>query len=120
MEVKYADELDCDFAEFYGVHDRQALPLQKAAAFAAGLPPESRVKRQLSGAKTDLKTLLLAMAADRLGELVWAKTKDGQKGRNRPKGVLRLLLEGPERTPETVAFDTPEEFERARNAIIGK
>lgn len=42
-----------------------------------------------------LDSHLLAEVVDRLGLLLWAKTKDGQKGRNRPKPVDR-----PGRRPE--------------------
>lgn len=85
-----------------------------------GLPPESRAKRQLHGIRWDLKTQLLAMAVDRLSELVWTKTKDALHGRNKPKSVLRLLIDNQEqkREPETVAFDSPEAFERAREEMI--
>lgn len=72
----------------------------------------------LHGSRWDLKTQLLAMAVDRLGELVWTKTKDAQRGRNKPKSILRLLLEPEERSPENVAFDTPEAFEKARAELI--
>lgn len=33
---------------------------------------------------------LLALAVDRLGVLIWQQTKDGRKGRNRPKPISPL------------------------------
>jgi hypothetical protein len=121
MAAKDPDALDCDFAEVYGVLDREALPPKKAAALACGLSPDSRIRRKLNGQRWPMNTLLTAMATDRLGELVWTKTKDGQRGRNRPKSILRILTEDPKKNePESLAFDTPEEFERARRAIISQ
>ena len=121
MAAKGADALDCDFAEVYGVFDREALPLEKAAALACGLSTDSRIKRMLNGQRWPINTQLIALATDRLGELVWTKTKDAQRGRNRPKSILRMLLEDPRKNePESLAFDSPEEFERARQAIINE
>ena len=121
MAAKDPDALDCDFAEVYGVLDREALPPKKAAALACGLSPDSRIRRKLNGQRWPMNTLLTAMATDRLGELVWTKTKDGQRGRNRPKSILRMLTEDPKKNePESLSFDTPEEFERARRAIISQ
>ena len=120
MAAKDADALDCDFAETYGVYDREALPLNKAAALATGLSPDSRIKRKIAGQPCGLETQLMALMADRLTDLVWAKTKDAQKGRGRPKSILGALLNGPQtRRTESLAFDTPEDFERARREIIG-
>ena len=116
MQAKDADALDCDFAEYYGVIDREALPPGKAAALAAGLPPESRIRRRLTGERAGLRDQLLAVIADRLGELVWAKTKDAQKGRNRPRSILQALRGEERREPKQMAFDTPEAFEAALRA----
>ena len=84
--------------------DRHALPLSTAATLAAGLPDDSRTRRLLLGVRLDLKTTLLAIAADRLGELVWTKTKDAKKRRNKPKSILKILNGDEERKSEVVAF----------------
>lgn len=67
---------------------------------------------------------LTAVAADRLGLLLWVQTKDGQRGRNRPKSLAELLMSAPmsdgdsSSGREVEAFDTPEAFELARNELI--
>ena len=71
---------------------------------------------QLAGISVDPRIQMLAAAVDRLGLLVWAQTKDAQKGRNRPKSLLDELTKAPDR--QVVAFDTAEEFNVYRNRII--
>lgn len=84
------------------------------------LPDDSRVKRKISGYACTRQEFLTAVAADRLGLLIWAQTKDGQKGRNRPKSLAEALMGAtePDENNEIEAFDTPEAFEMARNALI--
>lgn len=106
--------LICDMAETYGVLDWRALPLKIAAALAAGLREDSRIKLKLSGMPADRMTLLAAVIADRLTFLAWAKTKDGAKGRNKPASILaKLMNAGKEPKQEYNVYRTPEEFEEA-------
>ena len=106
--------LICDLAETYGVLDWRALPLKTAAALAAGLRDDSRIKMKLSGMPADRMTLLTAVIADRLTFLAWAKTKDGAKGRNRPGSILAKLMQaGKEPEKDYNVYRTPEEFEKA-------
>lgn len=116
--------LICDMAETYNIYDLESLPLETVAVLACGLRAESRIKQKLTGVKVAPDIFLLAHIADRLGLLVWAKTKDGRHNRRRPASFVKTLT-GTESKEEkqkiTVsAFDTPEEFERARLAIIEK
>ncbi len=114
------DALICDFAEFYHVLDYRELGLKRAATLACGLDDRSRIMRSMTGYPKPLGTLLQAAALDRLSLLVWANTKDAQRGRNRPKPVLDALLEsGKEKEPEIRSFATIEEFEAARQRILG-
>ena len=110
--------LICDFAETYHILDYKWLPLTLAAALASGLRDESRIKMKLSGARIDKTTALLAAAVDRLSMLVWAKTKDAEKNKNRPKSMLALLLKQDGPKDDLEKFDTAEEFEAARKRII--
>lgn len=112
---KAETELICDFAETYHIYDYQALPCGYAAALASGLGIDSRVRRKLSGAKTDQQTYLLACIADRLSYLVWFQTKDGQKGRNRPHLFTDDLTgkTAEREKSKPMAFDTPEQLDRA-------
>ena len=108
--------LICDFAEVYHVLDWRALPVLTAAALAMGLGPNSRIVKKISGTPANADTLLLAMIADALHVLIWQNTKDGVKGRNRPKSILQAILGGsPER--ETSSFDSVEDF-RAWHATM--
>lgn len=110
----------CDFAETYHLFDYRALPLRTAAALFVGLGPNSRIKREMSGQKVDDTTALLAIMADRLGWLTWAQSKDGQRGRNRPKSILEIIVGGEKNHSEVRGYASAEEFEAARKKIIGK
>ncbi len=111
------DALICDFAETYHVFDYRSLPPKLAATLAAGLPESSRINKAITGRNMSVDTMLRAVIADRLGILVWLKTKDGQKGRNRPESFVDLL--NGTRENETAGFDSPEAFEAERQRIIG-
>ena len=116
MAARDADELDCDFAEIYGIIDRRSVPPAKAAVLAGGLfscERGTRIRRKYSGAKLSLTEWLLAGIADSARLLVWFKTKDGQKNRNRPESILAKLIDGPDEEQSEV-FETAEEFEAER------
>ena len=72
----------------------------------------------MSGAKIGSDTALLAAAVDRLSLLVWSKTKDAEKNRNKPKSMLAMLLKDDRPKDDLEKFDTAEEFEAARKRII--
>ena len=79
-------------AQYYHILDADAVEPFTLATLTAGLPEDSRVMRALSGSRAGTAELLLAAMVDRLSTLVWFKTKDGAKGRNRPKSVLERFL----------------------------
>lgn len=109
--------LVCDLAEIYGIFDYRQLPADAVAAFSVGLRDNSRIKMALSGQKVPLETLLLAGVVDRLSILIWQQTKDGQNNRNCPQSLVEnLTIEPKER--EEVAFETSEDFEKAREEIL--
>lgn len=85
------DALMADFVETYHVADWRAYPVKTAAALAFHLPPDSRIKRIMSGRTWSLETMLLAAIVDRLGTLIWMFSEDGAKGRNRPESVYAML-----------------------------
>lgn len=87
------------------------------AVFCIGLKEDSRIKLKLAGQRVGINTLLLALAVDRLGLLVWSKTKDGQKGRNQPRSLVDSLNHVV-KEPETMVFESSEDFERMKNKII--
>lgn len=111
--------LICDLAETYQIYDYRRLPPTMVAVFSCGLGPESRIKMKLSGQKVPLDTLLMAGINDRLSLLLWAKTKDGQKGKNRPESLVDALTgEKQVKTDEIVSFDSGEEFEKSRAKLL--
>lgn len=114
--------LICDLAETYGILDWRALPLRTAAALSSGLRDSSRIKMKLAGVQADQETLLLAAAVDRLSLLVWAKTKDAEKGRNRPESIFDKLTGQTEKkeTDEIISYDSPDAFKEAWERAIGK
>ena len=70
---------------------------------------------KLSGCKITLTQTLIARMVDELSFQSWSKTKDGQKNRNRPESVLKLLTE--EKEDELVSFMTAEDFNKAWESI---
>lgn len=112
------DALICDLAEVYHVYDFRGLPLNTAAALAAGLDADSRIWRHLTGKKLKTNTWLLALCADRLGLIWWAKTKDGQRGRNRPESILAALTKEKQKEPENESFASGEEYEQRRRELL--
>lgn len=109
--------LVCDLAEIYGIFDYRQLPADAVAAFSVGLRDDSRIKMALSGQKVSLGTILLAGVVDRLSILIWQKTKDGQNNSNRPQSLVESLTSEPKEREE-VAFETSEDFEKAREEIL--
>lgn len=72
---------------------------------------------KMSGFKFGLDIMLLASAVDRLSTLMWLQSESGMSGSNRPPSILKNLL-GEEDAKETEAFDTPDEFEKAKRRIL--
>lgn len=105
------DAVVCDMAETYGIFDYHSLPSTYIATLAVGLRDDARIKLKMSQTAYPLKTMLLASAVDRLSLLVWAKTKDAEKNRNRPKSVLEELMKKPE--SDIVSFEDPKAFDDA-------
>lgn len=118
--IKFDEEaLICDLAETYNIYDYRQLPLTKVAVFSCGLRENSRIKMKMSGQQVSLDTLLLANVSDKLGLLVWSKTKDAQKGANQPKSMVEMLTNiKTKETRKELVFDSGEDFERARKAIL--
>ena len=111
--------LICDMAETYGIYDWRALPLETAAALASGLRDDSRIKRKIAGIPVDTMTLLTAMIVDRLSLLVWSKTKDAEKGENRPGSIVeKILALDKKEENEVEGFQTPEDFQAAWRAAV--
>lgn len=122
MIIADEEALICDFAETYGVYDYRKLPLKQAAIFASGLRDNSRIKMKMAGLTENPDRILTAAVVDRLGALVWMRTKDGVKGRNKPVSILDILLRKKQKAADTdvISFSSGQEFEDERNRLLGK
>lgn len=112
------DALICDLAETYGIYNYRELPVTMIGTLAVGLSDKSRIKRAMSKMPVDMDTLLLAVIADKLSFIAWTKTRDAEKGKNKPPSIASKLLGEKEIKTDVMAFDSPEEFERARQRIL--
>lgn len=110
------DALICDLAETYRIYDYKSLPVDMVATFSVGLREDSRIKRKMNDIKQSLNSILLAAICDGISTLVWMNSTDGQVGTNRPKSILSILMGSTEKENDVMAFETPEEFERAWNS----
>lgn len=69
----------------------------------------------ISGQTLNLNEFLMATIIDRLNLLLWTKTKDAEKGRNRPKSIIDNFT----KNNDVSSFRNKEDFERAKNKILG-
>lgn len=114
------DELSlmCDLAETYHIYDYKQLSPQQIAVFSIGLRENSRIKMKLAGQSVPLETMLLAGIQDKLNISLWFKTKDGQKGKNKPKMVVDILNKPVEKPKRKIQFNSGEEFEKYRQQLF--
>lgn len=113
------DALICDLAETYHIYDYRQLPVHLVAVFAFGLKDNSRIKTKLSGRSVPLDTLLLASISDKLNTLIWFKTEDGQKGKNRPISLVNLFMNNSEESKnDVVVFNSGEDFAKQRQRLL--
>lgn len=112
------EALICDLAETYHILDYKSVPVEVLSILAAGLRDDSRIKVKMSGSKISLDRLLMARMVDSLALLVWSKTEDAQKGRNKPKMITELLTAEP-KEEAVKTYSTPDEFESAWKKITG-
>lgn len=111
--------LICDFAETYHV-DIEELPPIRAAILAEGLRNDSRIKVKLSGAARDENTMILAAIFDAVRVLVWSKTKDAERGRNRPKSLVESLVGKQSGESDIISTNSGAEFKALREKILNE
>lgn len=114
------DSLICDLAETYHILNYRALPPKLVGVLCCGLREDSRIMRKLSNMNVPSDTLLRALIADRLQILIWQRTEDGAKGRNFPKSIYEKLINPQKEESDVVAFSSGAEFDKFREALIGK
>lgn len=114
------DALLCDLAETYHIYSFDALPITTIATLACGLRDNSRIKCKLAGVRAPLDTVLLSMIADRLSLILWSKTKDGQKNKNRPDPITPklYLTETEEERVKVKGYNSPQDFMAAREKLL--
>lgn len=114
------DALICDLAETYHIYNYRQLPINLVAVFSYGLKDNSRIKMIMNDQKVSLDTMLLARVSDDLRTIIWSKTEDGQKNKNRPESIVGLLSSNLKQEKDVVVFTSGEEFENARQKLIAK
>lgn len=102
-------------AETYGVFDYRALPLPLVATLAAGLREDSRVRMKHSNTIITSNSMLMIAIIDRLNWLIWSKTKDAQKGRNRPKPIMDSFFS---KESQIRTYASGKDFEDARKKML--
>ena len=85
--------------------------METLAALSCGLGVNSRISQRINKMNVSFNTLMLARIVDCLSILIWQRTVDGTKGRNRPKSLVEELMSNHESDIE--GFDSAEEFEAA-------
>ena len=118
MTATDEDALICDFAEVYHIYDYRKLPLRYAAVLACGLREDSRIKMAVSGSSVPTDMLMKAIMADALNWLVWSKTKDASRNRNKPKSLVDMITR--RKTSDLEAFRTVDEFEQRRKELLNE
>ena len=117
MIKKDEDALICDFAETYNIYDYKSLPLKMVGSLALGLRDSSRIKMAMTGSQASSEVMLMAAMVDRLSLLVWMKTKDAEKGKNKPKSILESMT-SEEKITENVAYTSGEDFIKERERLL--
>ena len=114
------DDLVCDLMQYYHISNWRSYSPFFISTLMFGLPEESRIMKTLSGMKYSIDRMLIAVIADKLSLLWWAKTVDGQKNQNRPKSFVDILIGNvkKEESKDIITFNTPEEFEAYRAELV--
>lgn len=103
----------CDLAETYHILDYKELPPTLVATLVVGLRDDARIKQKISKSRLTIEQSLLALILDGINVLIWQRSKDGAKGRNKPESIFKKLM-GLDKKPkdELMSFDTVEDFDR--------
>ena len=83
------------------------------ATLVVGLNEHSRIKRKLADNPLTLEQSLLALLCDGIHTIIWQRTKDGSKGKNKPESLFKKLM-GIDKKPkkELMSFKTVEDYEK--------
>ncbi len=75
---------------------------------------------KMAGLNTPPERILEASIADRLGLLVWMQTKDGRKGKKKPKSILEALLNSSTEKEDIAVYDSGQAFTDEWNRLTGR
>lgn len=87
----------CDLAETYHLFFYRECKPSLIAVLVSGLREDSRLYHAISGGISISDNTLLAVIADRIGEVVWAGFS--KKGAPQPKRITNVILGEPEKKP---------------------
>lgn len=93
------------------------MPPVYVATLVTGLRADSRTMLKLSGEKLTQEQTLLAAIVDRLSILVWAKSKDAAKGKNKPRMILEEINK-PKKENDIVSFNNGYDFDNERKRLL--
>lgn len=111
------EELICDLAETYHILNYRELPVKLLGTLVAGLAENSRTKLKLNNMSMSQDEVMLISILDHLKILVWQKTKDGQKGKNKPKLLVDEIFNN--KSNDIEKFIDGASFEKRKKEIIG-
>lgn len=114
------EALICDLAETYHLCDYKQLPLTTVAVLACGLREDSRIKMKLSGQRLSTQNILLASIADAVNLIWWSKTKDAQKGKNRPVSILSASSQREKKKDDIEVYVSGKDFIKAREKLVAQ
>lgn len=63
---------------------------------------------------------LLASIFDQVNLILWSKTKDGARGVNRPKSLVKMVNGEEGQKDHGLAFASGEEYEEARKELLDR
>ena len=92
------DAVICGLARVYGLYDMRTVRPSVAGTLFAGL------------SKPTTDQILLAQCCDKLANLVWMFSKDGQDRINEPVSLVSVLMGEPEEESDMIGYDSPEDF----------
>lgn len=112
------DAVICDFLQYYNILDYKSLSVKRAAILACGLPEESRTIKKLAGRTYTSHELYTIAILDVLRSIQYSYVKVHSKGHVQPPVPILDSITKKENPTDTQAFDSPDDFERAKTQII--
>lgn len=103
----------CDLAETYHILDYTELPPTLVATLVVGLRDDARIKQKISKSRLTVEQSLLALILDGINVLIWQRSKDGAKGRNKPESIFKKLMGlDKKQNDDLMSFATTDDFDR--------